>query len=162
MKPIWANNKPHANLFRNNGTNKGLYCIFCHKLRNSENTVSVWKLDKKSSYSDYISSTIYIGSDGIIDSSEIDYNVSSIVDLCLSCHEMTKHDNNYGHSFTSKVIGNNKTKIVAKIGPDGKISGKLKLYNNTMTCTTCHDPHESNFKLLTNSLDKLCNDCHQK
>ncbi len=158
---VFAGEKPHANLYRGDDKSQAIYCSFCHKLRSSSNITAKWKMDKNSSYQDYISATI-TNSSLDLDIIEMNNTVSSIVDLCLSCHDMTKHDNNYGHSFTAKVIGNKKTKIKAKVGADGKVANKLKLYNNIMTCTTCHDPHSSNFKLLTDSKDKLCNECHDK
>lgn len=161
--PGIAKDKPHSNFFKTGEKGVGAYCLFCHKLRNPENVRAIWKLDsEKSSYNDYISATTSADFINYQTNPEIDYRVISIVELCLGCHDMTKHDNIYGHSFASKVVGNTKTKISVKIAPDGKISGKLKLYNNVMTCTTCHDPHESSFKLLTDSMDKLCNDCHNK
>lgn len=157
----YTREKPHANLFKSEDGKQPLYCVYCHKLRNSGNVNPLWRMDKTSSYKDYISASL-TGDLGSYANVDIDYSVSSIVELCLGCHEMTKHDNDFGHSFSAKVIGNKKTKIKAKLGTNGKISNKLKLYNNTMTCTTCHDPHSSTFKLLTDTQDKLCNECHDK
>jgi len=135
--------------------------LFCHKVRNSADIKGVWKSDNATSYNTYISASI--DDPSLFLKKDINYKINGIVDLCLSCHDMSKHAVD-GHPFYSNVFVNDNKylKLKIRLANDGKILGKLKLYDNNMTCTTCHDPHESNFKLLTDLPEKLCGDCHDK
>lgn len=159
---LYAKGSPHAGLFIDKSTNNydKKFCLFCHKLRNSGDIKPKWKIDNISSYKDYISATLD-PKDVMVDSMEVDYEILGIVDLCLSCHNTTYTRLDHGHSHNAQVIGNKVVKNI-KLDKEGKVEGKLKLYNNYMTCTTCHDPHSATFKLLTDSRERICVDCHDK
>lgn len=95
----------------------------------------------------------------------------SIYDLCVSCHA-NKSDGRHVVAIPGKrihpvagVVDPSTTTIIqivdpanqkkSRLGPDPNNPGKL------MTCTSCHDPHSSEYSNLFPT-NQLCKKCHKE
>ena len=159
-------------------------CIFCHTPHNSSPQAQLWNRNApSSSYSLYNSSTT--------DATLGQPDGSSL--LCLSCHDGTIALGDV-LSRTSPIVFNGgvttipsgNTNLTLDFSNDHPISftynsslsttdgelidpssltGEVKLENNKMQCTSCHDPHNNalgNFLVASTENSVLCNYCHDK
>lgn len=71
---------------------------------------------------------------------------NSLPELCVTCHP--------------DRVGKNEHIIGIPPPPTG-MSQPLPLTNALISCTTCHDPHSQNPRLLRVEANELCRVCHQ-
>ena len=165
-------------------TSESEICIFCHTPHNSSPRKPLWnRLDPGLTYAPYNSSTTQ-GNPGQPDRASL---------LCLSCHDGTialgnvlsrSTDILFTGGITTLPPGT--TNLTIDLSDDHPVSflydqnlstndgelvdpstltGPVKLDNNYMECTSCHDPHKNNFTdflVVTNQNSDLCLYCHQK
>ncbi|MGA1863366.1 cytochrome c3 family protein [Deferribacter thermophilus] len=152
---VYARNNSHKFLYLDGNA----YCSYCHKLRKSYNINPLWGANK---VFNYISPIINLNvskknSFQIIDTFN---NISS---TCISCHsDYIEHSSSF-HPVSVSVKRTKKHLKKMKIY-NKKIDNKLPLYGNNdlMACSTCHDPHTKEVKLLRDLPEKLCVDCHER
>ena len=159
-------------------------CIFCHTPHNSSPRTPLWnKQETGIIYTLYSSSTIQ-SAPGQPDGTSI---------LCLSCHDGTialgnvlsrDVDIEFGSGIT--VMPDGTTNLMTDLSDDHPVSllynssvaasdgelvdpagltGPVKLRNEKMQCTSCHDPHNDmlgKFLVASNQYSDLCLYCHQK
>ena len=159
-------------------------CIFCHTPHSSNPVAPMWnkRLPGKN-YTLYSSSTLQ-ALPGQPDGNSI---------LCLSCHDGTIALGNllskpegasfsrgvstmpYGRSnLTSDLSDDHPISFIYDVGlsaADGKLKDPsnirppVKLEDNKVQCTSCHDPHNNtygNFLLATTQYSDLCLSCHER
>lgn len=158
-------------------------CIFCHTTHNNMPKTPGWNRNRPGTvYTLYNSSTMK-ALPGQPDGSSI---------LCLSCHDGTIALGNVLSRTTSIGFAATATMPVdrsnlstdlrddhpvsftydaALAASDGQlktpasITPQIKLENNKLQCTSCHDPHinfNSDFLVSTTQYSNLCNNCHQR
>lgn len=165
-------------------TSESEICIFCHTPHNSSPRKPLWnKADLGVTYDLYGSSTLN-ASPGQPDGPSI---------LCLSCHDGTIALGNVlsrpediamegGITVMPSGLSNLSTNLsddhpVSFIynstlaATDGELSdpvglsGPVRLNNERLQCTSCHDPHSNlygKFLVTSNQNSTLCLYCHQK
>lgn len=158
-------------------------CIFCHTPHNSKPVSPLWnRNDPGSTFTLYNSSTM-VASPGQPTGASL---------MCLSCHDgtialgsvinkasiitfantvnmpigssnlSTDLRNDHPISFVydaGLATANGQLKNPGSIGP------QVKLKNNQLQCTSCHDAHTNiytDFLVATTENSNLCNACHQK
>jgi len=158
-------------------------CIFCHTPHNASAVAPLWNRNLSSSVYTLYSS----GGSPTLNATLSQPTGSS--KLCLSCHDGTIAINQI-YSGTTKATDLNNVKITgnANIGTvlvddhpisfnfnstlaatDGQLVNPsslpqfIKLQNQRVECTTCHDPHTETVMFLRNG-DRLalCTSCHDK
>ncbi len=158
-------------------------CIFCHTAHNSNPLTPLWnRNDPVASYIPYTSSTM----------KALPGQPSGTSLLCLSCHDGTVAlgsvlSRGAAISFASAVnmpagpsnlttdLSNDHpisfTYDMALANANGQLKNpailipQIKLQNNKLECTSCHDPHinlYTDFLVATSQNSNLCNACHQK
>jgi predicted CXXCH cytochrome family protein len=164
-------------------TSESEICIFCHTPHNSSPQGPLWnRANSGATYLLYNSSTTQ-AMPGQPDGSAI---------LCLSCHDGTIALGNVlsrtvpitmvGGITTMPVGNSNLTTDLANDHPisfiynsalalaDGQLldpvtlTGPVKLENNKLQCTSCHDPHKNvytDFLVASSQSSGLCLYCHQ-
>lgn len=158
-------------------------CLFCHTAHNSKPLSPLWnRNDPGSTYTLYSSSTMQ--------ALPSQPTGSSI--LCLSCHDGTIA---LGSVLSRSSIISFASAVNMPVGPSNlstdlrndhpisftydaalaTVNGQLKnpatlpsqvkLENNQLQCTSCHDPHKNiytDFLVASSQNSNLCNACHQK
>jgi len=164
-------------------TTESEICLFCHTPHNARPDHPLWnRNDPGLNYTLYNSSTTQ-ALPGQPDGSSI---------LCLSCHDGTIALGNVISRTTPIIMGggittmppgvSNLTQDLSNDHPvsfiynsalamfDGQLkdpaglTGPVKLENNKVQCTTCHDPHKNiytDFLVATTQSSELCQYCHQ-
>lgn len=160
-------------------------CIFCHASHGAQPAVPLWNHQLSNlNYSLYTSST-YVQTNPP--------SISQRSKLCLSCHDGTiapgqtvanglivtqgsmksvdiigaaglGADHPFG--FTMPAIDDGEIKLSLATAPPSTADPAVKLYNQTMECVTCHEPHDpgrdiaTQFMVRSNSNGALCSACH--
>jgi predicted CXXCH cytochrome family protein len=166
-------------------TSETQVCIFCHAPHNASPNVPLWnhQLSTISSYPLYSSST-YVQTNG--------QSISPRSKLCLSCHDGTvalgqtvangliatsgspraadilgtnlSADHPFG--FLMPAVDDGEIKASLMASPPATSDTAVKLYDNTIECVTCHDPHAPSrdsavqFMARSNTNSALCLACH--
>ena len=161
-------------------------CIFCHASHAAKPAVPLWNHapSSTSGYSLYTSST-YVQTNPP--------TISERSKLCLSCHDGTVAMGQTvangliattGSLASKDTLGNGALNVDHPFGftlpavDDGEIQRSLmasppatsdpavKLFNNTIECVTCHEPHDPNrdtavqFMARSNMDSAICTACH--
>ncbi len=158
-------------------------CLFCHTAHNSKPLSPLWnRNDPGSTYTLYGSSTM----------KALPGQPSGPSILCLSCHDGTialgnvlsrgstisfastvnmpvgpsnlstdlRNDHPFSITYDAALAtANGQLKNPASIG------SQIKLENNLLQCTSCHDPHKNSytdFLVASSQNSNLCNACHQE
>ena len=158
-------------------------CLFCHTAHNSAPQSPLWnRRDPGSNYLPYNSNTMK-AKPGQPTGSSI---------LCLSCHDgtvalgsvlsrdeiisfantvnmpagpsnlTTDLRNDHPISFTYDLL---LAAADSELKSPAKIMSQIKLPNNQLQCTSCHDPHKdiyTKFLVASSQYSNVCNACHQK
>lgn len=163
-------------------TNETEICIFCHPSSHAKNAKSpMWNRKSQGTiYTLYNSSTMQ-ALPGQPDGASI---------LCLSCHDGTialgnvlAKNKTISFANTSKITGNSNlstdlrndhpisfyydaslASANGELKPPSSINPQIKLENNKLQCTSCHDPHKNtttDFLIASTQNSNLCNMCHQ-
>jgi len=159
-------------------------CVFCHTPHNSSPKAPLWnREDPGTSYLVYNSST----SDATIGQPD----GASLI--CLSCHDGTialghvlSRPMEIGFNNGITTLPSGETNLSTDLSDDHPVSfvynsnlsaadpelkhpsvlnNYIRLENNKVQCTTCHDPHDNsngNFLVTTNVYSQLCIECHDK
>ncbi len=158
-------------------------CMFCHTAHNSKPSSPLWnRNDAGSIYTPYSSSTL----------KALPGQPSGSSILCLSCHDGTVA---LGSVLSSSSIISFANTVNMPAGPsnlstdlrnDHPVSfvydaalttangqlinpaglpSEIKLENDQLQCTSCHDPHKNlytDFLVASSQYSNLCNACHQQ
>lgn len=158
-------------------------CLFCHTAHNSKPLSPLWnRNDPGSTYTLYSSSTI----------KALQNQPSGSSILCLSCHDgtialgsvlsrsaiitfaggvnmpagvsnlSTDLRNDHPISFTYDAA---LATLNGQLKNPSALPSQVKLENNKLQCTSCHDPHVNiytDFLVASTQNSNLCNSCHQK
>ncbi len=159
-------------------------CIFCHTPHNSKPNSPLWNRDDPGVIYDLYTSTTIQAVPGQPTGSSI---------LCLSCHDGTialgnvlsrTADINFLGGITQMPIGRSNLSTdlsddhpvsflynSALASSDGQlidpalISYPVRLENDNLQCTSCHDPHNdlfTDFLLVNPQYSELCLKCHDR
>jgi predicted CXXCH cytochrome family protein len=158
-------------------------CLFCHTAHNSRPSSPLWnRSDPGSNYTLYTSSTM----------KALPGQPSGSSILCLSCHDGTIAlgsvlSRSSIISFASAVnMPAGRSNITTDLRNDHPVSftydaglaslnteiknpaglvPQIKLENDQLQCTSCHDPHKNiytDFLVASTQYSNLCNACHQQ
>jgi predicted CXXCH cytochrome family protein len=159
-------------------------CIFCHTTHLSAPNAPLWNRPNSGvTYSTYNSSTLKATVGQPSGSSK----------LCLSCHDGTvalgqlrnraarvrfQHDVTHMPSGASRlgtdlsgdhpvsfVFDNSVRAVKSDMNTPSALTGRVRLQNDRIECTTCHDPHDDRygkFLVTDNVASALCLVCHNK
>ncbi len=170
-------------------TNVNQICVFCHTPHAASPAVPLWNhsLSAEGAYTMYSSSTM--------DSTAWDFaGGTAVSNLCMSCHDgtvavgvlvndpggvapdnSTAADRITGVANLGTDLSNdhpvNMTYDAALVAADGELvavgslPGTIQLFNGTVQCASCHDPHNNAnvpFLVMANTASALCLSCHVK
>ena len=163
-------------------TSESEVCLFCHTAHSSRPSSPLWnRNDPGSSYMLYASSTL----------KALPGQPSGSSLLCLSCHDGTialgsvlsrgsvisfantvnmpaglsnlttdlKNDHPISFTYDANLATQN-----TQIKNPSTLIPQIKLDNDQLQCTSCHDPHKNlytDFLVATTQYSNLCNACHQ-
>ncbi|MBL8881220.1 MAG: cytochrome c3 family protein, partial [Phycisphaerales bacterium] len=158
-------------------------CIFCHTPHGASGEAPLWnRTSSGANYTTYLSSTTKAAIGQPTGSSR----------LCLSCHDGTialgmvqsrtepipmsggittmpnghpahlgtdlSDDHPISFAYSSSLAAAN-----GQLRDPSALSGRVRLENGQLQCTTCHDPHDDangSFLVMPNTASALCLECH--
>ncbi|MBL9135354.1 MAG: hypothetical protein JNK85_05780 [Verrucomicrobiales bacterium] len=158
-------------------------CIFCHTPHGASGEAPLWnRTSSGANYTTYLSSTTKAAIGQPTGSSR----------LCLSCHDGTialgmvqsrtepipmsggittmpnGHPAHLGTDLSddhpiSFVYSSSLAAANGQLRDPSALSGRVRLENGQLQCTTCHDPHDDangSFLVMPNTASALCLECH--
>ena len=166
---------------KSTSTSDNEVCSYCHTPHKSNGASPQWNSNDKGKVYIIYNSTTMKAMPGQPDGSSI---------LCLSCHDGTiasrkaidgsnpSYVNNpelttgRGNLSTdlrndhpiSFIYNSTVSTLDGQLKNPVAITPPVKLENNKMQCTSCHDPHKNttnSFLVTTSQFSNLCNSCHQ-
>jgi predicted CXXCH cytochrome family protein len=86
---------------------------------------------------------------------------------CMDCHDGSRgtdigRSHPMGVVYDASSFTDSRTSAARRLVPLNQLDPRIKLINNTIGCSSCHDIYsrQHNMLVMTNTRDQLCTSCH--